>query len=135
MSDDVSVRFGADTSELNAGANQASEKVHDFANSVDEARNEIRDFKELLIEAFAIDKIINFIDKMSEVGEQIERSATMTALSADQVQTLGFAMAMTGGNAEEATSVMSRFERNVLAASSGAGSAYEAFQRMGISLD
>lgn len=133
--EEIPIKITVDNSQTGPAINQASEQIHQFTSSVDEARNEIRDFKIILIEAFAVDKIVGFIDKMSELGEQIEHSANMTALSAEQTQTLGFAMEMTGGHADEAATVMARFDTNVLQASSGAGAAYEAFVRMRISLD
>lgn len=133
--EEIPVRVRVDNSEVSPKMDEASQAVHKFTTSVEQARNEIRDFKEIIIEAFAVEKIVGFIEKMSELGEQIERTATMTALSADQTQTLGFAMAMTGGHAEDAATVMARFDRNVLQASSGTGAAYDAFVRMGISLD
>jgi len=133
--DQVNVRFGGDTSELGAASEQAKQQVQSVGESAEGAGAQFEELGNMIVEAFAIDKVVEFINHITELGEQVERTEAMTGLSAETTQKLGFAMELTGGSADRVGATMARLERNMLTASSGSGAAYDAFTRFGISLD
>src|ERR1700733_5145004 len=137
MSDDnnVEVQFGSNTAGFDSGAENVKETLDDVGKNVEQAEELFKYLGERMAEVFALHEIIDFPERISEIGEKIERMAAMTGLSAESIQTLSFAMERTGGDAEGAGMMMTRLERNIEAAAAGTGPAYEAFHRLGVSLD
>src|SRR5580704_6571685 len=89
---------------------------------------------EAAVAALAVDRVIEFSEKYADLGEQIERTSLILGISTDQVQQLGFAIRMGGGDAETATLTMGIFEKNIAEAASGSGTAATAFENMGIAV-
>lgn len=128
MSDDnqVQVKFGGTTDELNSATQDAKAQISDFADSV-------KTIGEAVGVAFSVDKIEDFISSMSDLGDSIERIQAMTGQSSEQVQNFQFAIQMTGGDAETAGASLLRLERNIADAAGGSEKATEAFERAGVS--
>lgn len=136
MSDEeVQVKFGAETQGVAAGAERVKAQLSEVGQAIEQAEHLFRYLGERMIEVFALHEIKDFVAKMSEVGEQIERISSMTGLSTEAVQTIGFALQRTGGNAEMAGLMITRLERNIEAAAAGSGQAYDAFKKLGVTLD
>ena len=134
MTDDVNISFGADIAGLISGTQQVKESINEVNEQVEKAEELFKYLGERMLEVFALHEIADFVEKTSEIGENIERIGAMTGLSVEKIQTLQYAMKSTGGSAEEAGLLITRFERNVATAASGSGTAYEAFQKLGVSL-
>ncbi len=135
MTDDVSIQFGANTAGVAAGAQEVKHHISDLSSEVDKAEELFKYLGERMLEVFALHEITEYVSKVTELGEQIERISAMTGLSSESVQTLGFALQRTGGSAEEVGSMVTRLEANIQNAVSGTGRAYEAFEKLGVSLD
>lgn len=134
---DVSVKFGASTADFNAGVDQVKEKLAEVGESGEGLAGSFEKMKsaaEAFISAFAIEKVIEFVHHIAELGEQIERTSQITGLSTGEVQQLQFAIKMTGGDAEAATMSLVRFEKNIAQAAEGAGPAAQAFKNLGINV-
>ena len=68
---------------------------------------------ELVAGAFAVDKIIEFVRSMGELGEQTERTAKILGLTTQQVGELQYAFEATGTSAQNLDQMMGRFEENL----------------------
>jgi len=88
---------------------------------------------ELFAATFAIDKIIEFVKSMGELGEQTERTAMILGLTTEEVGQLNFAFASTGTNAQNIDQMMGRFEVNLAKATQGTGSAVAGLKALGLS--
>jgi hypothetical protein len=122
MADDtVSVKFGASTSDLESGVDTVKSKLGEIASVV--------------AGAFAVDKIAEFVSSLAKTGEEIEHLSQLTGFATDTIQAMQFAIQLAGGDSEAAGQSLARFERNVFDAANGSGTAFEAFQKLGISLD
>jgi hypothetical protein len=134
MSDDVEVRFGASTGDLNSGVDNVKDKLKEVGDAGDLLKSKLGDVATAIAGAFSVVKIAEFVGGLGEAAEQIERLHEVTGFSTDTIQALQFAMRMTGGDAQTAGMMMTRFERALFEAASGTGPAYEAFQKLGFSL-
>jgi len=132
---DVSVRFGANIEGVIAGVNDVKAQIESLAGSAASIRSTFAGVGTAIAELFAIDQIAGYADRMSDLGEQAIRVSSMLGMSVEEVQKLGFAAKMTGGDADGMAMGLMRLERNMAEAQSGSGKAYEAFQNLGISLN
>ncbi len=132
---DVQVVFGAQIAGVVAGVNQVKEQIETLNGSVSGITDAFKGVGEALAGLFAVEKIEQFTEHMSEMGEQAIRTSEMLGMSVEKVQELSFASQMVGGGADGAAASLTRLERNMAEAQSGTGKAYEAFQNLGISLD
>ena len=131
---DLQLRFGADTAGVASGVAAVKGEVESLNPVVEHLEEQFKNVAERVVEAFAVREIAEFASHLLEIGEQLERTAAMTGLSVEGVQTLGFALEHTGGSADAAGGLITRFERQVEQAAGGSGRAYEAFQKLGVSL-
>jgi hypothetical protein len=132
---DVQVRFGAQIEGLVAGIESAKASISSITAPINSVVSAFSEMKEVLIAAFAIDQAAEFVDRITEVGEQILRGTQMTGLSAEEFQTLQYAMRVTGGEAGNLGVTIDRLERNIALARGGSGQAVQAFATLGVSMD
>src|ERR1700721_1462712 len=135
MADDVEVRFGAQIDGLVAGINDAKASLESMTGPISGIVDAFQGLGEAAVAGFAIDKVYDYQKQLSELGEQIERTASLSGLSTDQVQQFQFAVKMTGGDAETAGASLLLLERNIAGVQSGSGRAYQAFINLGVSLN
>jgi hypothetical protein len=133
--DNIQVQFGAQTGDLDSGVDHAKDKIAEISDPVDSIIDKFGEIAAAIAAAFTVDKIAEFIKGTAEAAEQIERLQDITGLTTDTIQTMQYAMQLTGGNAEQAGMMMSRLERNIYNAAAGAGPAYDAFSKLHVSLD
>ena len=131
--DNISVQFGAETGDLNAGVDEVKGKLGELGDTAPDLSEKFQEMGKTLLEAFAVDKVVEFMGRLAEMGEQIERTTKMTGLSTDQVQDFQYAVKMAGGDADAAGQSLLRFENN-LAKQEGTGPAAAAYKALGISL-
>src|SRR4051812_39005748 len=98
MSDDISVQFGASTAGVASGVGEVKHHISDLSSEVEKAEELFKYLGERMLEVFALHEITEYVSKVTELGEQIERISAMTGLSSESVQTLGFALQRTGGS-------------------------------------
>lgn len=136
MSDEnlVQVNFGGSTGGFAATVEEVKSKLEDIGAPVDMLSEKLMKLGEVVAEAFAAEKIKEFVEATAEAAVRISSLSQVSGLSTDTIQTLQFAMEMTGGNAEAAGLMITRFERAVYEAAAGSGAAYNDFQKLGISL-
>ncbi len=131
---EVDVKFGAQTDELDAGVNRVKDKVGEVGSSTDLLADKLKELGSVIAASFAVEKLIEFGKATLETAEGIEKLGVITGLTTEKIQTLQFALQMTGSSAEEANVSLTKFSRNIYEAAAGSGPAYEAFQKLGVSL-
>jgi hypothetical protein len=131
--DTVNVKFGASTDDFSAGTGRVEESLGRLGAAARDTSSVFRDFAEAMIAGFAIKEFDEFIGRISDFGEQLERTAAMTGLSTDAIQNFQFAVQATGGDAETAQASILRMERNMALAASQGGALADAFTRAGVS--
>ena len=120
--DNINVKFGASTGELESG--------------IDAVKDKLKEVGEAVVAAFAVDKLAEFAAEMAEIGQQMERMAAMTGLAVGQVEDFQDTIKVMGGNTESAAMSLMRLERNISEAAAKAdGPAADAFHRLGVSQD
>jgi len=127
------VKFGGDASGVQQAAKESSDAVQGFADSVQGSIDQIKSFAQAIGAMWAVDKMDEFTRSVSDLGEQLERTAHMTGLSVDAIQNFQFAVQATGGDAETAQMSILRMERNMALAASQGGQLADAFTRAGVS--
>lgn len=132
---EVQVKFGADITGAEAGADRVKGKINELGKEVEHAEEMFKHLAERMVELFALHEIAEFVEKMSELGEQALRASAMLGMTVEQVQQLQYAAKLAGTDSESLNQSMIRFERNIANAQKGAGNAAEAFHNLGISQD
>ena len=97
--DNINVKFGASTGELESG--------------IDAVKDKLKEVGEAVVAAFAVDKLAEFAAEMAEIGQQMERMAAMTGLAVGQVEDFQDTIKVMGGNTESAAMSLMRLERNI----------------------
>lgn len=131
--EEVKVKFGADTTGLDAGADHVKEKLKDTGSTVHDLRTEFSELRAFIVEAFITNELIDFIEKMSDLGEQAIRTSKMLGMGVEAVQEFQFAVKLSGGDAESAGMMMMRLERNIAEAGDSTSKAAKAFTNLGVS--
>lgn len=85
------VVFGANIAGAIAGINQLTEKIEGMGGVVSSITSTFTGLGEAVIAAFAIEKIDQFIEKIGDLGLQVERTALQLGLTAQQVSILNYA--------------------------------------------
>lgn len=120
--DDVQVSIGATIGDLVAGVEQAKGSIEGFGES-------LKGIAELAGVAFTADMIKEWITSTAELGEQMERSAAMLGITAQQASELSGMARLTGTDFDSLTHIMERFELGLTTAegkSSRVGAALKA---------
>ena len=135
MSDDnVQVQFGASTGKAESGIDLIKSKLGELSEVATKAfeANQLIEFGEKIKELG--DKVGEFAEKFAKMGEDVNRATQMLGLSAKEFQEFAFAVKLGGGEMDGAVQSMLRFERNIADAGRGAGDAVPFFRAVGVSL-
>lgn len=114
----------AGTVQVTFGAN-----IQPLVDGIESAKMAIQSF----IAAFAIDKLEQFIDAAAKMGEDIERTSAVLGASTTQIQQLGYIAKMTGGNQEELSTAIERFQLNLQRAQNPTSQQAIALNALGLS--
>jgi hypothetical protein len=188
---DVSVRFGAQTDDLNAGVAAATETVQGFGDDVGaisaaiaaqteamtagfaqlgetvtasmtaakaataeeeeemqgllatvrggvESFNELKEsvmgFGELVLAAFAVHEIAEFVNALGEAGERVQHTAQAFGMTTGEVERLQAVFTAAGAGPETLGMAMMRLDRAASSAVSGNKQAADAFKDLGVNL-
>lgn len=130
--DDVEVKFGASLEGLQAGIEEAKERIEGLSGPISEIAQSFGELAEAVIAAFAFEKIGEFAEHMGELGEQTERTSKILGISTEQVGELNFAAAMTGTSTENLVMMIGRFEAALPEAAKGTGRVAEGLKALGL---
>jgi hypothetical protein len=109
------------------------EKVKDFLAPLNAAKLGLAEMTEALAAAFAVEKVVEFIRSMGELGESTERTAAILGATTEEVGALNYGMALTGTATDNLNRMMGRFQMSLAAAQSGTGNVAAGLQVLGLS--
>lgn len=132
---EIDVKIKASDAGASSSIDAVKDKIASLSDPVDSVSASLEGLAEKLAAAFAADKIIDFTESVADAALQLEKLENLSGLSSDTIQTLQFAMQRTGGDAEAAGQMLTRFGRNISEAANGSGPAFDAFQKLGIGID
>src|ERR1019366_1121869 len=113
MTDDVNVKFGADTASASAAIKQLQETLGQIAAPISGLMSAMSEFKEAFVAAFAVEKISEFVEKMAELGTSTERTMAILGISSKEVGELSLIAAETGGTMQGMTMSLERLQVNL----------------------
>ena len=101
--------------------------------SITEGKAAIMEFGEAMIAAFALEKIMEWGKELGEAAEKTKHLAETFGMSIPQIQGLQAAASATGIPIETLTKAMGIFDKNMINAAGGTGTAVQAFKAIGLS--
>lgn len=113
MAQDVVVEIGAKIDKLVDGVNQVKEKIGEVHGSTEAFGLSIGHIGELIVEAFAVEKIIKFVEAMGSLGLQTERTMAMLGTSASETLQFSGMAKLTGTSVDGLTTALERLYLNV----------------------
>ena len=133
--DDLEVKFGADVEDVNRGVEEVKSKLHEVGDAAHEAGKEgesgfagfvealkapiesiesmkatLAGFAELLLAAFAVEKIKEFVDETAEAAERIERQAEAFGVEVEAIQRLSAEAKLAGLNGDGVVRSLERLQ-------------------------
>ena len=132
MSDDISLRFGADTTALSAGVTRVKEGVESVTETITACREAMMGLTEAFVAFFAVEQLTELARKMGEVGEQVEHTSKSLGMSTGAVQQLQADFALMGMNADKGVLGIERLDKAFAAARDGAKQQSAAFRELGV---
>ncbi len=131
MDDLIQILIAAQIGGLLAGLDQAKAKIEQFAAPITGLFQGFTGIAEAAGIAFAVEKLDQFIERMAELGAEVEHASHMLGIGAEEVSAFNFAAEAMGIGAGGATLALERLERNMSQATQGTGLAAAAFQALG----
>ena len=133
MADSVRVQFSASIGALIKGVEDAKEAINSVRESVDSVTEGGKALLETFGVAFSVDKIVELVEKMAELGEQVERTASILGVTTGEAQQLGLIAKVTGGDAQGLALSIERLQLNLQKAQTGTSQQALALQALGLS--
>ena len=106
----------------------------EFKKGISEAKNSLKELKEYLPEVLSAVGIYEMTKASMEFAEQLAKVAEANDLAIDTVLRLQNALAMSGGEADRAGSLLAGFSKNIDLAANGSAKAQKAFAMANVSL-
>lgn len=117
---DVEVRFGASTSELNAATSEAQGKIGEFGEAVEGLKepfegivDSIKEFGAAVGIAFGVDALVEWIKSSAELGEQLEHISAELGITAQQASQLRGEAVLTGTSFDALQTELERLQLNL----------------------
>jgi hypothetical protein len=133
MSDDnVQVRFGAEVDGIIAGVNEVKEQIEGLASYTQGIIGTFSELSEAIGAAFAVEQIVSFIEKLTDLGLQTERTSQQLSLTTEQVGLLNYTAGQFDVPAEQVRHGLERLEQGLQMAARGGNEQAAAFQLMGV---
>ena len=111
------------------------DKVKDFLAPLNSLKLGLSEMAEAAAAAFAVEKVVEFIRGMGELGESTERTAAILGTTTEEVGVLNYSMAMTGTATDNLNRLMGRFELGLEKAAEGTGPVAAGLQALGLSAE
>ncbi len=130
--ENVSVVFGAQIGNLVSGVHQVKEELAGIADTTLGVMNTFTEFGKLFVEIFAVEQIQSFVEHITDLGVQIERTSQQLGVSTEKVGELNAAAKFSDTSLEGMRNSMARFDLISQEAVKGTGNGAAAFQTLGI---
>jgi hypothetical protein len=95
---------------------------------------ELREFGELLLGAFAVERIADFVDEITEAGAKIEHLSQEVGMPAAEISRLGFAAKAMGVDIDETGAMMARLAKASIEGAGGTSVYAKAFEDLGVNV-
>ena len=129
---DASVGMRASFASVSASVEEMGIRIRESVGVVGEMREAMMAFGEAMIAAFAIEKIADWSKEMGEAAEKNLHMAETFGMTVPQMQGLQGVASQVGMSIDALAKGMAIFDKNMVAAASGTGTAAAAFKAMGI---
>lgn len=135
MADEMKVEFGAHAEGLIGAMTQIRFALEGLTNPIRAVRNNLGEVAEAFLAAFAVERVAEWVEKFSDLGEQVEHATHELGMSAQQVVALEAGFKLMGQGSDQAVQALTRLERNMTEAQTNAnGPAAQSFRALGISM-
>ncbi len=134
MADDVNVQFGATVDGAITNINRITHQLEAFGANVQGLTEPLKAFGEAALAAFAVEKIQHFIEGVTDLGVQVERTSQQLGISTEAVGELNSAAKFSDTSLENMRNSMARFDLIAQEAATGTGNGAAAFKTLGISV-
>jgi hypothetical protein len=115
---------------------EATEHLQGMLSPITGVVGGMKEMGEVLLAAFAVEKIVEFVKEIGELAEKTENTAAAIGVSAEKFSLMSSSMALVGGNADTASRAMILLQTKLVEGiENPASKAREAFLAMGISLE
>lgn len=111
-----------------------TEKVEKAEKEVDGFVEKLKSVAEVVAEAFAFEKVKEFVEGQTEAATQLKRTATMLGTTTDELQAMNLAAQEADVTADDMTISLRILNRNISEALEKGGDAAQVFHKLGISL-
>ena len=133
MADDVQVSFGGTIDDLRSTIEEAKAEIQGLTAPISGVMQAFGGLGEALGAAFAVDKVLDFVKSMGELGEQTERTAAILGISTQQVGELQYAFDATGTPVANLDQMMGRFEIGLSRPASSVNAVAAGLKALGLS--
>jgi len=121
MSDDVKVQFGVANEEAISALNQVRFAIEGLTDPLRAVRSTLGEVGEAFVAAFAVEQIVEFTEKMAELGLETEKMAAILGMTTKEVGEFQYIAGSVGISGESAALALERLSRS-LSETSKAGS-------------
>lgn len=132
MSDDVSVKFGANIDGVVAGINHVKDQVESMGTQLNSIAGAFTSFGTIVAEAFAIEQIQHFVEKIVDVGVDMERMKAQLGETTEGFNILRTAAEGSDTKMELLTRSITQFDRMAEQTTNTNSRASQAFRVFGI---
>lgn len=132
MSDDILLRFGADTAGAEAGAKRVKGEVNALEREFGQFQNRLESLAQRLLILFSIHQIVNFAENMADAAERMDQLAQITSLSTHELRQWDAIARANGKTIEEVAGSVGKLERAFVQARAGGKEQQAAFRSLGI---
>lgn len=110
---DVSIEFGAKIDKLIAATETVSDKLDGLVKHGERLTSKFTELGKVLVEAFAAERIVHFVDTMAELGEKTESLADRLGLTVDKMVQLQGIARLSGTDIDGMVQSIERLSLNV----------------------
>lgn len=130
----IDVIFGAKLDGLNAGVDQAKSAIRSITDPIEDLKNSFGTIAESIAGAFAVEKVMQFVESMERLAIQTERTMALLGVSAKTTTEFNIAAQSTGGNVDGMTRAIERMGSNLTRVKDGTEPAAMALRALGINM-
>lgn len=134
MADDVSVKFGADTADVNDGIDSVSNKLDELGDKAPDISDKFADMGKNIVGAFAVDKVIDFTKSVLESANSIYIMSERVGVAASTLSALNIPLKQNGSSIEEFAGSLRFMNRNIEEAEQGNTKLIGVFNDLGLSV-
>lgn len=130
--DDLSVKFGGETSGLKTAAQESKDQIASIADSIEGLKGGFLGLAEGIAAAFSAEKITQFVEGMANLAVQTQKTASLLGISTSAVSGLDIAARAGGESLETVTHSLERLGLGLQRGQAGSQQAMSALHALGL---